>query len=113
MRQTAYTPLQLGVLPSPADDAVSSTASVDSAFDEDRVSEMSMARAPSGIPTDIHLPELVFGEQIPTGTCHDRPPVLPFSTYAPCRLLDVKPDSPVSEVIFLAASEDNLWQERC
>ena len=99
-RQTAFTALQLGVLPPQDNDEVSSTASMDNSFDEDRVSEMSMARAPSGIPTDIHLPELVFGEQIPTGTCHDRPPVLPFSTYAPCRLLDVKPDSPVSHVTF-------------
>ena len=62
-----------------------------------------MARAPSGIPTEIHLPELVFGDQIPGNNNKERPPVLPFSTYAPCRLLDVKPDSPVSCLSYVCA----------
>lgn len=55
-----------------------------------------LSSAPSGIPTDIHVPELVFGDQIPSGKHVARPEIIPFSIYAPCRLLDVNPDCPVS-----------------
>ena len=54
-----------------------------------------LTRAPSGIPTDIQILDVVFGAQVPNSTLRTRPPVLPFSTYAPCRLLDVLPDNPV------------------
>ena len=61
---------------------------------EKKGSKEVLCNAPSGIPTDIQVPELAFGEQI-SAARHDRPDIMPFSTYAPCRLLDVDPDSPV------------------
>jgi len=54
-----------------------------------------LAQPPSLIPTEINVPELVFGHQYPNGNSRERLPVIPFSTYAPCRLLDVDPNSPV------------------
>ena len=68
--------------------------SATSARPENRAHKEVVCDAPSGIPSDIQVPELVFGEQI-SAARHDRPDIIPFSTYAPCRLLDVDPDSPV------------------
>lgn len=54
--------------------------------------KMSHCRAPSGIPSDIQVPELTFGGPLADGTQQERPGIIPFSSYAPCRLLDVRPD---------------------
>ena len=37
----------------------------------------------------------VFGQQVKHDSEYDRPDVLPFSTYAACRLLDTTPADPV------------------
>jgi hypothetical protein len=83
--------------PTPAASEVSYTDTLGMSDVEDASPEVVplLARAPSLIPTEIHVPELVFGYQYPNGNCRERLPVIPFSTYAPCRLLDVDPNSPV------------------
>lgn len=53
----------------------------------------------SCVPTDIDLPERVFGDQasevVNDAELYYRPPILPFAAYAACRLLDTWPDNPV------------------
>lgn len=49
--------------------------------------KLQVARALSGIPTDINVPELVFGKQ--------EDEILPFQIYAPCRILDLSPGGKV------------------
>ena len=51
---------------------------------------------PSQIPTDVDLPHKTFGSQLVDDSPFERPDVLPFSTYAACRILDTNPEDIVS-----------------
>lgn len=57
--------------------------------------KLTVARVLSGIPTDINVPELVFGRSYRASEDNMQDPILPFSVYAPCRILDVSPDGKV------------------
>lgn len=51
---------------------------------------------PSQIPTDVDLLHKTFGSQLVDDSPFERPDVLPFSTYAACRILDTNPEDMVS-----------------
>ncbi|CAL8471980.1 g11522 [Coccomyxa elongata] len=57
---------------------------------------------PSLIPSDINLPEQVFGEQVSFGSPYGSPEVLDFPTYCACRFLDTAPNNPENGEIFEA-----------
>ncbi|KAK9905596.1 hypothetical protein WJX75_002717 [Coccomyxa subellipsoidea] len=57
---------------------------------------------PSLIPSDINLPEQVFGEQVSCGSPYGSPEVLDFPTYCACRFLDTAPKNPENGDIFEA-----------
>ena len=52
---------------------------------------------PSQIPTEIDLPHKTFGSQLVDDSPLERPDVLPFSTYAACRILDTNPEDMVRQ----------------
>ena len=47
------------------------------------------------VALQVGVPERTFGTQLVEDSEWERPEVLPFSTYAACRILDTTPDSPV------------------
>ena len=51
---------------------------------------------PSKIPTDVDLPHKTFGSQLVDDSQYERPDILPFSTYAACRILDTNPEDMVT-----------------
>ena len=52
------------------------------------------------LPVQVGVPERTFGTQLVEDSEWERPEVLPFSTYAACRILDTTPDSDVSCRLF-------------
>lgn len=51
---------------------------------------------PSKIPTNVDLPHKTFGSQLVDDSQYERPDILPFSTYAACRILDTNPEDMVT-----------------
>ena len=54
------------------------------------------SRKDACLPVQVGVPERTFGTQLVEDSEWERPEVLPFSTYAACRILDTTPDSDVS-----------------
>ena len=59
---------------------------------------------PSKIPTAVDLPHKTFGSQLVDDSQYERPDILPFSTYAACRILDTNPEDMVSNLMLQVGS---------